>query len=136
MDHSKEQVKAVISFGYDVYDKRFHFWNPAIKSSPSNFIKLHANFLGVQPVKEIEMPTCKECDLFMQRYRLAMANYIEQMQKTQAAAQSRGMVNFEKERAHEMQTQKRYIQAQDFWISHQKQHPAVGYAKKVDLKII
>jgi hypothetical protein len=81
------------------------------------------------------MPTCKECDLFMQRYQLAMTNYIAQIQKTQAAAESKNMANFEKERAHEMQTQRRYIQAQDFWISHQKQHPVAGYAKKLDLKI-
>jgi hypothetical protein len=81
------------------------------------------------------MQSCKECDLFIDKYRFAIANYIEQLQNTLIAAESSNMAAFENQRAHELQLQRRYIQAQDFWISHQKQHPTPGMAKKMGLKL-
>jgi hypothetical protein len=82
------------------------------------------------------MSSCKDCDLLFKKYHLALINYLGQLQRTLTAAQINNMANFEKERIQEIQLQKRFIQSQDFWINHQKQHPPANAAKKMNfLKI-
>jgi hypothetical protein len=78
------------------------------------------------------MSSCNECKLFLKKYHFSLINYLGQCQKTLIAAQSNNMVSFEKERIQEIQLQKRFIQSQDFWIHHQKQHPPANAAKKIN----